>query len=217
MNIETQNLQTNNVFLTGKIVSEPKFSHESYGEAFYETYLEVERLSSTKDVLPVILSEKFLNTDSMHVGHTLCLKGQYRSFNQMQDGKSKLILRVFVREVLPQGTDIGDNIIEISGYVCKPPVYRTTPFNREICDVLVAVNRAYNKSDYIPCIGWGRNARYLRGAKVGDRLDIVGRIQSREYKKNLGDEVITKTAYEISVARVDIASQNNMLDDVEGQ
>ena len=206
-------LSNNKVFLCGKILTEPKFSHESFGEAFYEIKLEVKRLSDQCDIIPITISDKLLTKD-MKVGSTLAVKGQFRSYNKIEDQKSKLMLTVFVREVIDYTEDMNPNIIEIVGYICKPPVYRTTPFKREICDILVAVNRAYNKSDYLPCIAWGRNAKYIKDAEVGTQISIVGRIQSREYQKKISeDEVVTKTAYEISVNKIQISGQDEIASD----
>lgn len=196
-------LNNNKVFLNGVVVEKPTFSHETYGEGFYEVKLSVPRLSQHNDILPVTVSEKFLK--DFDLGKPVALKGQFRSFNKLNGEKSSLVLNVFAREIIQRDETMNPNIIEITGFLCKPPVFRTTPFNREICDILVAVNRAYNKSDYLPCIAWGRNARYIKDAKVGKKLEIVGRIQSREYQKKLeSGEVITKTAYEISIGRINI-------------
>ena len=204
-------LNNNKVFLSGVVVEKPTFSHETYGEGFYEVKLSVPRLSEHTDILPVTVSEKFLKDFSL--GQEVALKGQFRSFNKLNGEKSKLVLNVFAREIIEKNETLNPNIIEITGFLCKPPVFRTTPFNREICDILVAVNRAYNKSDYLPCIAWGRNARYIKDAPVGKKLEIVGRIQSRDYQKKLeSGEVVTKTAYEISIGRINIVEETNQLD-----
>lgn len=196
-------LNNNKVFLSGVVATQPTFSHETYGEGFYEVKLLVPRLSEHNDILPVTVSEKFLKDFSL--GQEVALKGQFRSFNKLNGEKSKLVLNVFAREIIEKNDTMNPNIIEITGFLCKPPIFRTTPFNREICDILVAVNRAYNKSDYLPCIAWGRNARYIKDAPVGKKLEIVGRIQSRDYQKKLeSGETITKTAYEISIGRINI-------------
>ena len=195
--------KNNRVFLMGEIVSEATFSHEVYGEGFYEFFVRVMRLSGQADVLPVTVSERLIEGHSLVKGGTLCALGQFRSYNKLENGRSRLMLTVFVRELLPELPGKNPNSILLSGYICKPPVYRTTPFNREIADLLVAVNRAYNKSDYIPCIAWGRNARFVRNLAVGDKVAISGRIQSREYQKRLSDtEVKTMTAYEVSVSKL---------------
>ena len=203
MNYEMMN--NNKVFLLGKIETETVFSHETFGEAFYEMQMSVPRLSEHNDLIPITVSEKLLTNNKFDVGNKVAIKGQFRSYNKLVDGASKLVLTVFVREIIEVDESMNPNIIEIVGYVCKPPIYRTTPFKREICDVLVAVNRAYNKSDYLPCIAWGRNAKYIKDAEVGTQISIVGRIQSRDYQKKLSEtETVTKTAYEISVSKIQI-------------
>ena len=199
-------LMTNNVvYLTGRVAEEPKYSHQVFGEGFYETKVEVERLSGLVDVIPVTVSERLLGEGDFEEGKCVSVSGQFRSYNKIADGKSRLMLTVFVRETnedLPPNT----NKIELIGYVCKPPVYRTTPFKREIADVLIAVNRAYNKSDYIPCIAWGRNARFAEKLVVGDKVGLSGRIQSREYRKTDENGVESvRVAYEISVNRLSYA------------
>ena len=147
------------------------------------------------------------------MGDTLCALGQFRSYNKLENGRSRLMLTVFVRELLAAAPTQNPNSIVLSGYICKPPVYRTTPFNREIADLLVAVNRAYNKSDYIPCIAWGRNARFVQNLKVGDRIALSGRIQSREYVKRLSEsQSVTMTAYEVSVSKLAAFDENENFD-----
>lgn len=195
--------QSNKVFLKGEIVSEKRFSHEVYGEGFYETDLAVKRLSGQVDIIPVTVSERLMETHDFSVGTTVCILGQFRSYNKMIDGKSKLLLTVFVREIVDDVEIKNPNSIVLSGFICKEPIYRTTPFNREIADVLIAVNRAYSKSDYLPCIAWGRNARFVKSLPVGERVCISGRIQSREYQKRISDtETKTMTAYEISICKL---------------
>ncbi len=201
MNYEEMN--NNRAMLTGKVTEEAKFSHEVFGEGFYEIKLEVPRLSAQTDILPVTISERLLACHDASVGSTLSVIGQFRSYNKLEEERSRLMLTVFARDVLDADEEPNPNVIELEGYICKPPLYRTTPFKREICDILLAVNRAYNKSDYIPCIAWGRNARYVNGLSVGDRIAVQGRIQSREYQKTKENgEQITKTAYEVSISRV---------------
>ncbi|HEY8444391.1 MAG TPA: single-stranded DNA-binding protein [Clostridia bacterium] len=195
----------NKVFLAGQIVTEPQFSHEIYGEGFYEMFIEVPRLSEQKDILPITVSERLLIDRPLKIGDMTALFGQFRSYNKLVDGKSRLMLTVFVRELVDWTDDCNPNIIELGGFICKQPIYRTTPFKREICDLLIAVNRAYNKSDYIPCIAWGRNARFVRNLRVGVKVIISGRIQSREYQKRLEDDtVVTKTAYEVSINKISV-------------
>lgn len=194
--------QNNKVFLKGKIVGEKRFSHEVYGEGFYETDIAVERLSGQTDVLPITVSERLMG-DYFEQGKDVAIIGQFRSYNKLVDGKSKLLLTVFVREIVDYDTMKNPNSIVLSGFVCKQPTYRTTPFSREIADLLIAVNRAYNKSDYIPCIAWGRNARFVKSIPVGERVCISGRIQSREYQKKISEtEVKTLTAYEVSISKL---------------
>ncbi len=195
--------KNNKVYFMGEIVSEASFSHEVYGEGFYEFYVKVMRLSGQADVLPVTISERLIRGNDLKQGSTICAIGQFRSYNKLENGKSRLMLTVFVRELVESAPGKNPNSIVLSGYICKPPVYRTTPFNREIADMLVAVNRAYNKSDYIPCIAWGRNARFVQNLKVGDRVALSGRIQSREYQKKISEyESVSMTAYEVSVSKL---------------
>lgn len=195
--------KNNRVYFMGEIVSEASFSHEVYGEGFYELYVKVMRLSGQADVLPVTISERLIQGNDLKVGSVIAALGQFRSYNKLENGKSRLMLTVFVRELVENAPTQNPNSIVLSGYICKAPVYRTTPFNREIADLLVAVNRAYNKSDYIPCIAWGRNARFVQNLKVGDRVALSGRIQSREYQKKLSEtETVTMTAYEVSVSKL---------------
>ncbi len=203
MNYEQMN--NNRVFLTGKIITEPRFSHETFGEAFYEIDMEVERLSHNVDIIPITISEKLMTGDLTKIGSMVSIKGQFRSYNKSDEQKSHLMLTVFVREIQEAQKDMPTNIIEMTGFICKAPIYRTTPFKREICDVLIAVNRAYNKSDYLPCIAWGRNARFIKDAAVGDKVNLVGRIQSRVYQKKFEDGTIEdRTAYEVSVGRISL-------------
>lgn len=193
----------NRVFISGEILTDAEFSHEVYGEGFYEMNVKVARLSGQEDILPVTVSERLIAEENLKKGVTVNALGQFRSYNKLVDGKSKLMLTVFVREILSGIVAKNPNNIVLCGYVCKPPVYRTTPFNREIADILIAVNRSYNKSDYIPCIAWGRNARFAKNLEVGERIAIAGRIQSREYQKRLSDDdVKILTAYEVSISKL---------------
>ncbi len=195
--------KNNKVYVFGEIVSDATFSHEVYGEGFYEFSVRVMRLSGQADILPVTLSERLIQGAMLGKGKTLCALGQFRSYNKIENGKSRLMLTIFVRELLDELPDKNPNSILLSGYICKPPVYRTTPFNREIADVLIAVNRAYNKSDYIPCIAWGRNARFVKNLTVGEKIAVSGRIQSREYQKKLSEaETKTMIAYEVSISKL---------------
>ena len=195
--------KNNKVFISGEILSDAEFSHEVYGEGFYEMNVLVRRLSGQGDVLPVTVSERLITDKDLKVGSVINALGQFRSYNKLVDGKSKLMLTVFVRELLDSAPIRNPNSIVLSGYICKPPVYRTTPFNREIADILIAVNRSYNKSDYIPCIAWGRNARFAKNLAVGEKIALSGRIQSREYQKRFSDDDIKiLTAYEVSISKL---------------
>lgn len=191
-------MNNNKVYVYGEIVGDAEFSHEIYGEKFYNMTIKVERLSDVCDYIPITISEIILDEKNIKVGDMVAIKGQFRSYNKYVDGKNKLVLTVFVREIVPKIENYPTNIIELTGYICKNPIYRLTPFNREICDVLLAVNRDYNKSDYIPCIVWGRNARFAKNINVGEKVCINGRIQSREYDKELEKRV----AYEVSVSNI---------------
>ena len=202
-------MENNKVFLKGVVNSEPVFSHESFGEGFYELVIKVDRLSDNYDNIPVIVSEKLLSGDNFKKGNVVSVAGQFRSYNKLVDGKSRLILNVFVRNIIDMDDSMNPNVVELSGFICKEPIFRMTPFGREICDILLAVNRAYNKSDYLPCIVWGRNARFVKDIAVGQKVQVVGRIQSREYQKKLADDSIeTRVAYEISVNKISLAEEN---------
>lgn len=196
--------KTNNLaYVSGKVLTKATFSHEIYGEGFYEMHVGVKRLSGQTDILPITISERLIEAKKLEIGSDICSIGQFRSYNKLVDGKSKLMLTVFVRELIDENNEQNPNSVALSGYICKPPIYRTTPFNREIADILLAVNRAYNKSDYIPCIAWGRNARFVKNLKVGEKIALTGRIQSREYTKKLSEtESRVMTAYEVSINRL---------------
>ena len=201
-------ISNNNVCVVGKLASGFKFDHEVYGDGFYSAYIEVERLSKEKDILPVMVSERLLDMSKDYYEKRAAIKGQFRSFNQYGDsGKRKLVLNIFALEieVLDDSDEREDeNQIFLDGYICKPPVYRETPFGREISDLLIAVNRSYGKSDYIPCIAWGRNARYASGFEAGARVKVWGRIQSREYTKKFDEaECEKRVAYETSIYRME--------------
>ena len=205
MNYEFMN--NNVVLLSGSIIETPRYSHQMYGEGFYESVLSVPRLSGQNDFVPFTISERLLNDIGLGKDSLVTFSGQLRSYNKFVDGKSKLFLTMFVREVLDNDPNVNPNSIDIVGYVCKEPIYRMTPFKREICDVLLAVNRAYNKSDYLPCIAWGRNARFMREIPVGTKVYVNGRVQSRIYQKVLADGTIEeRTAYEVSINRVEQAT-----------
>ena len=203
MNYEQMN--NNRTYLCGTIETEPIFSHDIYGEGFFDFVLSVERLSGQCDLIPITISDRLLKSTKLEVGSVIAIKGQFRSYNKQLDNKSKLMLTVFVRELVEPLENFSSNIIELGGFICKEPIYRTTPFKREICDILLAVNRAYNKSDYLPCIAWGRNARFVKGISIGDKVYVQGRIQSRDYQKKIDEEtIITKTAFEISISKISL-------------
>ncbi|AUS95840.1 single-stranded DNA-binding protein [Clostridium thermosuccinogenes] len=204
-------LENNMVTISGKIVSNAEFSHEVYGEGFYCFMLEVPRLSDSYDYIPVTVSERLVNKDELSIGKNIEVEGQFRSYNSFNNTQgNKLILTVFARDINFLEDDLkvkNPNQIYLNGYICKKPIFRVTPFGREITDILMAVNRPYNKSDYIPCIAWGRNARYSENLAVGTNIKIWGRIQSRAYQKKLDSgEVVTKTAYEVSISKMEVAA-----------
>ena len=200
-----EQMQNNRAYVAGEVTAPPVFSHEVLGERFFDVVLSVKRLSDKTDEIPVTVSERLIGDIPIRVGDKLGVFGQLRSYNKQTEGRSKLVLRVFARE-LDDGESDTPNHIELEGYVCKPPVYRTTPFKREICDMLLAVNRAYNKSDYIPAIAWGRNAKFAGEFSVGDKIAVTGRIQSRVYTKTLPDDTSEeRVAYEVSVSRLERA------------
>lgn len=217
MNNDTKNILTNNVYLSGTVFTAPEYSHELYGEGFYEFVLSVPRLSNISDYIPITVSERLMSDVDLSVGAKISLNGQFRSYNKMVDEKSKLMLTVFVRDFVAPEDAQNPNFVTLTGYICKPPIYRTTPFNREISDILIAVNRAYNKSDYIPCIAWGRNARFVKDAPVGQRLSVNGRIQSREYTKKLSEtETETRIAYELSINKIELIGGDAEKTDSDG-
>lgn len=200
-------MENNKVTVIGTIVSDFTFSHAVYGEGFYVVDLSVNRLSEQADVIPLLISERLIDVTKDYRGLTIEASGQFRSYNRHEGTKNRLVLSVFVREVtfMEEFTDYTKtNQIFLDGYICKEPIYRKTPLGREIADLLVAVNRPYGKSDYIPCISWGRNARFASGFTVGTRVMIWGRVQSREYTKKLSEtECEKRTAYEVSVSKLE--------------
>lgn len=200
------NLMLNNkIYLEGKIVSDLEFSHEMYGEGFYIFYLESTRLSDASDILSITISERLMGGIKFEIGTEVALEGQLRSYNKFIDGCNRLILTVFARNIeLCLEKSKNPNEIFLDGFICKEPVYRTTPFGREIADILIAVNRPYNKSDYIPTIAWGRNSRFCQSLSVGDNIRIWGRLQSREYQKKVSEnEYVKKVAYEVSTSKME--------------
>lgn len=202
-----KNLENNKVTVIGQVVSDFTFSHEVFGEGFYMVDLAVNRLSDQEDRIPLMISERLIDVTADHQGQTLEATGQFRSYNRHEGSKNRLVLSVFVRELrfLEEFTDYTKtNSIFLDGFICKDPIYRKTPLGREIADLLIAVNRPYGKSDYIPCIAWGRNARYASAFEVGSRVRIWGRVQSREYTKKLSElESEKRIAYEVSVSKLE--------------
>lgn len=207
--------KTNTVYIDGEIEGIPQFSYETNGEKFYEMTVKIPRLSGNADYLPVTISERLM-TPEMPIDGRICALGQFRSYNKIIDGKTRLFLTVFVREVLDEPISRNSNQIIIAGYICKPPIHRITPLNREIADLLIAVNRNYGKSDYIPTIAWGRNANFADKLKVGEGVVIAGRIQSREYQKTTNSGTETRTAYEVSITSLwAVADEEAMNDKAE--
>lgn len=201
-------IENNQVVIMGEIVSDFAFSHEIFGEGFYMVDVRVERLSDSIDIIPLMVSERLLDVNGDYKGMYIVVNGQFRSYNRHEERKNKLVLSVFAREidfVDEIGENTKSNQIYLDGYICKEPVYRKTPLGREIADLLLAVNRPYGKSDYIPCICWGRNARFVSNFEVGARCAVWGRIQSREYMKKISDEQLEKrVAYEVSVSKLEL-------------
>ena len=200
-------IENNKVSVIGEIISGFTFSHEVFGEGFYLVNVAVSRLSEQADIIPLMISERLLDVKEDYIGCTVEAIGQFRSYNRHEGVKNRLVLSVFVREVefIDEELDgAKTNHILLEGYICKKPVYRKTPLGREIADLLLAVNRPYGKSDYIPCICWGRNARFASGFEVGGHVQVWGRIQSREYVKKLSEtETEKRVAYEVSVSKVE--------------
>ena len=200
-------IENNQVTITGEIISEYQYSHEVFGEGFYYVEVLVNRLSDSADIIPMIISERLVDVNTSAVGEIVKVTGQFRSYNRHEEKKNRLVLSVFVREIEFLENDDKNariNQISLDGFICKEPVYRKTPLGRELADLLVAVNRSYGKSDYIPCICWGRNARFSAGFAVGGHVQIWGRIQSREYIKKIDEEhTQRRVAYEVSVSKIE--------------
>lgn len=209
----------NHLVLMGKVTSEKRFSHEIYGESFYIFDMEVPRLSDTQDIIPVTISERLIPDGSLEIGKKVLIKGQFRSYNSYENERNKLILTVFAKDIFfeeeiesqqneEENKEIVSNEVILTGYICKKPIYRQTPFGREIADLLLAVNRAYNKSDYIPAIAWGRTARFCQNIDVGTEVKVTGRVQSRTYEKKFEDGTSeTRVAYEVSVASLEVVEE----------
>lgn len=205
-------LNNNEVRLEGVVDSAPEYSHEIYGEGFCKLCLKVPRLSDNFDSVILTISERMISDFDLYPGRFVQVEGQFRSYNNYSDEGNKLVLTVFVKKIFDMTEEFeSPNSIYLNGYICKPPVYRTTPFGREICDVLIAVNRQYGKSDYIPCITWGRNAKFTGNLAVGTNIKLWGRIQSRDYKKKISEEEYTeKTAFEVSVTKLEVVKNEEI-------
>ena len=218
--MDTNYSENNHIILVGKVTSEKRFSHEIYGEKFYIFDLSVPRLSGNADIIPITISERLMVNGDLPINTKITVEGQFRSYNTYVDNKNRLILTVFAKDIIRE-SDFTDeqeewekqnisNEVVLNGYICKTPIYRQTPFKREIADLLLAVNRAYNKSDYIPCIAWGRNARYCQNMEVGTEVKIIGRVQSRKYEKKFEDGTSeTRVAYEVSISSMEIIDKKD--------
>ena len=226
--MDTNYLENNYLTLVGKVTGEKKFSHEIYGEKFYVFNLEIARLSGNADIIPITVSERIITDEMLMQGKQLLVKGQFRSYNSYDNEKNRLILTVFAKDVVEveenneeeenemTKKDTVTNEVVLVGYICKKPIYRQTPFGREIADVLLAVNRAYNKSDYIPTIAWGRNARFCQNLEVGTKVKLVGRVQSRMYEKKHEDGTVeNRVAYEVSIGSLEIVDEDDTENKVE--
>lgn len=211
--------ENNHIILVGKVTSEKKFSHEIYGEKFYIFDLGVPRLSGNADNIPITISERLMINGDLPLDTKITVEGQFRSYNSYGEGRNKLVLTVFAKNVtlledqeseVEARKDFISNEVTLIGYICKKPIYRQTPFGREIADILLAVNRAYSKSDYIPCIAWGRTARFCENMEVGTEVKIIGRVQSRQYEKKHEDGTVeNKIAYEVSVGSLEVIDQKD--------
>ncbi len=207
----TNYTENNYLVLIGKIISEKTFSHEIYGESFYLFNLEVPRLSGNEDIIPITISERLIANFDLDIGKKVVIEGQFRSYNSYENERNRLVLTVFAKDImeykeeLVESKEKNSNEVVLTGYICKKPIYRQTPFGREIADLLLAVNRAYNKSDYIPCIAWGRNARFCENMEIGTEVKVVGRVQSRIYEKKYEDgRVEQRVAYEVSIGSLEV-------------
>ncbi len=228
--MDTNYLENNYLTLVGKVTGEKKFSHEIYGERFYVFNLEIARLSGNADIIPITVSERLATDEMLAQGKSLLVKGQFRSYNSYDNEKNRLILTVFAKDVVEleenneeeenemTKKDMITNEVVLVGYICKKPIYRQTPFGREIADILLAVNRAYNKSDYIPTIAWGRNARFCQNLEVGTKVKVVGRVQSRMYEKKYEDGTVeNRVAYEVSIGSLEVVEENDTVETKEDE
>lgn len=219
-NSQANNQSNNQAVIIGTIADEFTFNHEIYAEKFYTCTVKVPRLSGTADDVRIMVSERLIIGGGFAIGDIVEVTGQFRSYNSYENGDNRLVLTVFAKDIAHYmgEENKNPNSLYLNGFICKAPVYRTTPFGREITDILLAVNRSYNKSDYIPIIAWGRNARFAKSLNVGDNVKIWGRIQSRTYQKRLSEEeVITKTAYEVSINRMELVRDGEEAEDCESE
>ena len=204
-------IENNRVSIIGEIISEFRFSHEVFGEGFYVVDVSVNRLSEMADVIPLMVSDRLVDVKENYIGKLVEASGQFRSYNKHDGTRNKLVLSIFVRDwvIIDESQESNKtNQIFLDGFICKSPIYRKTPLGREISDLLIAVNRPYGKSDYIPCIAWGRNARFASSFEVGKRIQIWGRVQSRDYVKKVNEEETEKhTAYEVSVSKLEYVQE----------
>ena len=209
-------LNKNEAVVVGRVIEDLEYSHETHGEKFYSFKISTTRMSGKEDIVPVVVSERILDTSIKYEGKLLGIRGQFRSFNHRGGERNHLVLFLFAREVEPEEDSVYDvDEIKIDGYICKQPVYRETPLGRQIADILIAVNRAYGRSDYIPCICWGRNARFARHLDIGTRIIVTGRIQSREYMKKLSEEEFEeRVAYEVSISEMEVVDSEECKDQV---
>ncbi len=222
--MDTNYLENNYLTLVGKVTGEKKLSHEIYGEKFYNFNISIPRLSGNADMIPITISERLMKPEDLTEGKNVLVKGQFRSYNSYENERNRLVLTVFAKDIIEIEEIVEEeenevvkkdnvtNEVILVGYICKKPIYRQTPFGREISDMLLAVNRAYNKSDYIPCIAWGRNARFCQSLDVGSQVKIIGRVQSRMYEKKFEDGTVQqRVAYEVSIGSLEIIDENEAI------
>ena len=220
----TNYTENNYLSLVGEIISEKTFSHEIYGESFYLFNLSIPRLSGNSDIIPITISERLIANFDLSIGKKIVVEGQFRSYNSYENERNRLVLTVFAKDIIEykeepeEDKENVSNEVALTGYICKKPIYRQTPFGREIADILLAVNRAYNKSDYIPCIAWGRNARFCENMEVGTEVKVIGRVQSRTYEKKYEDgRVEQKVAYEVSIGSLEVIDKKENEEQEEEQ
>ena len=203
-------MMNNKVVVKGTVKSEARYSHEVMGEKFYEVLVGAKRASGAENIIPILVSERCWDVNTDYSGKRVTVEGQYRSRRMDIEGRRKLILNVFAKNIcmeLDDEFEFDYNRIELNGYICKQPVYRTIPSGREVCDVMLAVNRGFGKSDYIPCLFKDDSARYMADKKVGEQFRVTGCIQSRKYPKVQGDVTEICIAYEVLVSALEPVTQ----------